>query len=320
VAPTATAIEAAGLQKSYGKRLVLRDVSFSVGVGEVVGLLGPNGAGKTTTLSILATLLAPDQGKVLVTGLDVRRERHAVRRKLGLVPQSLALYPALSVLENAQLFGRIHGLSAAQARAAAMRALKEVQLAERARDAVRTLSGGMKRRLNLACALVHSPEVLLLDEPSVGVDPQSRQKILETVREIARAGATAIYSTHYMEEVEELCDRVFLIDRGQVVAAGTVVELIAKAGGHPRIEMTFQGRAPRNWYSDLPGVSEIATSVGDNRLELQFAALGQVAELLERARLAGGIVLEFSVHSPNLSDAFIALTGHALRDGIAEPD
>ncbi len=311
----AALVEVSHLRKSYGPRMAVDDVSFSVNAGEIVGLLGPNGAGKTTTLSILATVLKPDGGKVRIAGCDAQQRAGALRRRLGFVPQSVALYPSLSALQNLELFARFHGLARA-ARGAAMAALEAVVLSERANDAVLTMSGGMKRRLNLACGIVHGPEVLLLDEPTVGVDPQSREKILRIVGNLSQTGAAIIYSTHYMEEVERICDRVLLIDRGQVIAGGTVREIIALAGGQPRLEISFHGEAPSGWYAGLAGVRELACEPG--KAVLQFADLGQLSELLQRARACGAGVLEFSVHSPNLSDAFMSLTGHGLRDPVVE--
>jgi ABC-2 type transport system ATP-binding protein len=192
--------------------------------------------------------------------------------------------------------------------------LSEVGLTDHADQVVAFLSGGMKRRLNLACGIVHNPRILLLDEPTVGVDPQSRERVLQTIRVLADAGTTAIYSTHYMEEVEVLCDRVVLIDRGRVVANGTVPEIIALAGRRPRIEITFQSPLSCKWYTGVVGVSEISAPANDAKAVLQFESLAQVSELLDHARAAGGTILEFNVHSPNLSDAFMTLTGHALRD------
>ena len=243
-----------------------------------------------------------------------RSSRDELRRKLGFVPQSLALYPSLSALQNVELFARLHGIRRRQARADSMRALGEVGLAERAHDPVAVLSGGMKRRLNLACGLVHRPDVLLLDEPAVGVDPQSREQILLTVHRSANGGAAVIYSTHYMEEVERTCDRVLLIDHGRLVAEGTVTELIARGGGRPLMETSLDEMPPPEWYGGLAGVVELSSIPPDRRIVLQLAHLAQVSEVLACARAAGARVLNFTVHSPNLSDAFMALTGHALRD------
>jgi len=306
-------VQVTGLGKSFGARRVLDQVSFSVQPGELVGLLGPNGAGKTTTLSILATVLAPDEGTVRIAGFDLARERTAIRARLGLVPQSLALYPSLTALENLVLFARLRGANAHQARRLCAEALDEVGLADHAQRTVGLLSGGMKRRLNLACALVHQPQVLLLDEPTVGVDPQSRERILNTVKELGHSGTAVLYCTHYMDEVERVCNRVVLIDHGRVVAAGTVAELVGLAGGRPRIELYFQTPPPSRWYLELSRVSELTPSPSPNHTVLEFDSLTRVHELLRRAQAAGS-VLEFSVHSPNLSDAFMALTGHRLRD------
>ncbi len=314
-----TVVEAIGLRKSYGARIALDGVNLQVRAGEVVGLLGPNGAGKTTTLSILATLLEPDAGVVRISGVPPREDADGLRRKLGFVPQSIALYPSLSALQNLELFARIHGIRKAQARADAMSALETVGLGDRARDAVSILSAGMKRRLNLACGMVHRPELLMLDEPTVGVDPQSRERIMLTVREVAQAGGAVIYSTHYMDEVERLCDRVLLIDQGRVVAEGTVAEIIILGGRQPRMEITLQETLPADWCSGVTGVKELAPADGDRKVALQLASLAQVSEVLDRARARGGRVLEFSVHTPNLSDAFMALTGHALRESTEEP-
>jgi len=315
--PSEIAVEAYNLRKNYGSRVVLDGVSFSARRGEIVGLLGPNGAGKTTTVSILATLLSQDAGEVRIGGFDSRTNPDGIRQRLGFVPQTIALYPSLTARENLELFARLHGIGKRQARIKAMRVLEQAGLSERARDAVRVLSGGMKRRLNLACGLVHDPEVILLDEPTVGVDPQSRENIIDTIRAFARRGATAIYSTHYMEEVERLCDRVLLIDHGRIIAQGTVAELIALGGRHPRMEIAFREPARAGWCAGIEGVKELAQAADDRRVNLEIGNPAQAGELLERARTAGAEVLEFSLHSPNLSDAFIALTGHALRDPSA---
>jgi ABC-2 type transport system ATP-binding protein len=312
-------LEAIELRKSYGSRLVLDGVNISVNAGEVVGLLGPNGAGKTTTLSLLATLIEPDAGVVRIAGATPSSRHSTMRRRLGFVPQAIALYPSLSGFQNLELFARLHGFSKRDASDASMRLLQDVGLAERAHDPVATLSGGMKRRLNLACGMVHGPDLLLLDEPTVGVDPQSREQILDTIDRAAKAGAAAIYSTHYMEEVERICSRALLIDNGKVIAAGTIAELITLGGGHPVMEISFRRDPPANWYGEVAGITPIAR-VGHpiGKIALQLDSFALVNPILERARLSGEEMVEFSVHSPNLSDAFIALTGHALRDPIPD--
>jgi ABC-2 type transport system ATP-binding protein len=309
-------IEAIGLRKSYGARPVLDGISLTVARGEVVGLLGPNGAGKPTTLSSLATVLDADAGEVRIDGRDTRADPAAARLRLGFVPQSIAVYPPLSPAQNVELFARVHRIPTAQARRRAAETLATVGLTERARDPVWTLSGGMKRRLNLACGLVHGPTALLLDEPTVGVDPESREDIMVAIRHLAAGGAAVLYSTHYMEEVERLCDRAYLIDSGRVIAQGTIGELIELGGRHPRMEINFeQAPADDGWYAAVDGVT--AGAGADGIVTLQLAGLGQVTELLDRARQGGGRIREFAVHSPNLSDAFMALTGHGLRDADA---
>jgi ABC-2 type transport system ATP-binding protein len=315
-AERAPILEAIELSKSYGARVALDSLSLAVKPGEVAGLLGPNGAGKTTALSILSTLMRPDRGRVLIAGKPPASDRRKFGRMLGLVPQSLALYPSLSAAQNLWHFARMQGLAYAEAREACARVLEEVGLVERAGDPVRSFSGGMQRRLNLACGIVHRPSVLMLDEPTVGVDLQSREKILTLVRQRADAGAAVIYSTHYMEEAERVCDRVLLIDRGKLIADGTVEELVALGGGHPRLELTYRGNLADGWSGSLAGVREVDSESGEGRLALEMSSLAQTPEVLARLRAANVNVLDFSVHSPNLADAFIALTGRTLRDNV----
>jgi ABC-2 type transport system ATP-binding protein len=309
-------VQAENLTKCYGQRRALNGLSLTVEKGEVTGLLGPNGAGKTTALSILATILRPHSGRASICGRDVSKETSAARSLLGLVTQSVAIYPALSGRENLEFFAQMQGLSRRTARAEAQRMLEEVGLADRAEDTADGYSGGMKRRLNLACGMIHSPPVLLLDEPTVGVDPQSREWIFEMIDKAAAEGRAVIYSTNYMEEAERLCHRVLLVDEGRVVAHGTPQELIATAGTRAHIRLNTQTRLHRGWARGLTGAHEIelpsceglTATVAVDEVEI-------VPEVLRRAREVGGEVKDFALHQPNLQDAFIALTGHALRDG-----
>jgi len=312
-------IEAVGLQKSLGSRPVLIDVTLTVNAGEIVGLLGPNGAGKTTTLSILAALLEPDAGSVRIAGLNIGQCGARLGPLLGFLPQSLALYPSLSSHQNVHLFARASGLSSKDAATQGAQALEAVGLSERKHDPVWTLSGGMKRRLNLACAMAHHPRVLLLDEPTVGVDPQSRESIFGLVRRLADDGIGVLYSTHYMEEVERMCDRAVLIDRGRVVADGTVQQIIALGGHRPRIAISLDDLPPPGWCDGITDVRELGRSVGGNALTVEFANFSAIGQILETIELSGCRPVSFAVHSPNLSDAFMALTGRALRDDSGEP-
>jgi ABC-2 type transport system ATP-binding protein len=303
-------LQAVDVGKRYGSRVALDGVSLGVRAGEIVGLLGPNGAGKTTTLSILATIVRPDRGRVLVHGRPP--STRALRSQLGLVPQSLALYPTLTAAQNLWHFGRMQGLSRDDARAACAAVLDDVGLRDRADDAMQTLSGGMQRRLNLACGVVHRPAVVLLDEPTVGVDLASREHILDLVRRFRDAGAAVIYSTHYMEEAERLCDRVLLIDRGTLVADGTVEELVLRAGGRTRMQLTYRGTLPDAWPAGV-----VAQAAGDGLIGLELASHTLAGEVLHCVRAAGAHVIDFTLRSPNLADAFIALTGRSLGDAPA---
>jgi linearmycin/streptolysin S transport system ATP-binding protein len=308
-------IEAENLTKCYGGRTALNGLSLAVKSGEVTGLLGPNGAGKTTALSILATILRPHSGRASICGRDVVKETNAARSYLGLVTQSVAIYPALSGRENLEFFALMQSLSRPIARTLAQRMLEQVGLADRAQDTAGSYSGGMKRRLNLACGIIHSPPVLLLDEPTVGVDPQSREWIFELIDNAAAEGRAVIYSTNYMEEAERLCHRVLLIDEGRVVASGSPQELIAMAGTPAQIQLNTRTRLPRGWVDGLAGAYELEVPRGDGvTATVRVDEVEIVPEVLRRARAAGGVVKEFALHQPNLQDAFIALTGHALRD------
>lgn len=307
------AVVAADLRKRYGTRVALDNLALSIDSGEVVGLLGPNGAGKTTTLSILAGVIRPDAGSVRIAGYDLEDEPVAARRSLGLAPQSLALYPSLTARENLAFFARMQGLTHAAAKSVARELLEQAGLADRADDRVATFSGGMKRRLNLVCAIAHRPALLLLDEPTAGVDPQSRELIYRMVTEAASRGAGCLYSTHYMEEVERICSRVILIDHGKLVAAGTISQLIARAGAAARIDLVTHVPLPAGWSRELP--CAVATAVEcPGAATISVDDLGTVPAIVALAQAAGGGVVEFNLRRTNLQDAFIALTGHALRD------
>jgi ABC-2 type transport system ATP-binding protein len=246
-------LEIRRLRKTFGTLVAVDDVSFSVEPGQLVGLLGPNGAGKTTTVSIIAGLVAPERGDVLVGGKPMSGDTDPLKRKIGLVPQDLALYDELTARDNLRFFGALFGLSGAALEGAMTAAMTLVGLADRAGDRVKTFSGGMKRRLNLAAGLLHNPDVLLLDEPTVGVDPQSRNAIFDNLEELKRRGKALLYTTHYMEEAERLADRVVVIDHGKVVANDTLAGLYAgageKAGGRASLEsvfLTLTGRSLRD--------------------------------------------------------------------------
>ncbi|MBZ5555880.1 MAG: ABC transporter ATP-binding protein [Acidobacteriia bacterium] len=243
------------LRKSYGPLVAVDDVSFSVERGQLVGLLGPNGAGKTTTVSMVAGLVTPDTGDVLVGGAALRGDTDPKKRQIGLVPQDLALYDELSARANLRFFGALYDLSGAALDKAIAAALELVGLADRERDLVKTFSGGMKRRLNLAAGLLHDPDILLLDEPTVGVDPQSRNAIFDNLEELKRRGKALLYTTHYMEEVERLADRIVVIDHGGVIADDTLSGLLNGDGSRSALEAETRPRTLEAVFLTLTGRS-----------------------------------------------------------------
>ena len=300
-----------GLRKRYPTRVALDGVALSVGAGEIVGLLGPNGAGKSTTLSILATLLPFDAGSVTIAQQPLPAAAASARRALGFVPQRLALYPTLSARENLRFFARMLGLASRDAAHSVTEVLALVGLEVRADEPVYRFSGGMQRRLNLACGILHRPRVLLLDEPAVGVDPQSRERLFETVSGLAANGTAVLYSTNQMEEAERLCARVVLLDVGRVVASGTPPELVAQAGAQATVRVRTARALPTGWLA-----TEGARLVGcrDGTTAVAISHSGVVPAVLADALRAGGEILDFSLHRPTLADAFFSLTGRALRD------
>jgi ABC-2 type transport system ATP-binding protein len=280
-------ISLTNLSKRFGFTVAVDDLSLEIAGGEVFGLLGPNGAGKTTTVNIAVGLLRPDRGSVDIAGIGSPSSA-TVRARIGVAPQSLALYESLSGEENLTFFGKMQGMAGRRLCERVAWALEFVQLADRARDRVKTYSGGMKRRLNLAIALVHDPEILFLDEPTVGVDPQSRNAIFENIAAMRREGRTVVYTTHYMEEAERLCDRVGIMDRGRLLALDTVDNLVAAHGGKTVI------------------VTE--TRSGQTRVETDDL-------VTELARIQNGReILNLRIDRPDLEGVFLNLTGRHLRD------
>ena len=295
-------IRVSHLVKRFGTTEAVADVSFEIADGETFGLLGPNGAGKTTTISLMTGLLRPDAGEIDVGG-QRDPSRAEVRRCLGVAPQSLALYEDLSASENLSFFGRLYGLGGARLTERVDWALEFAGLTDRRRDRVATYSGGMKRRLNIACALVHEPTVILLDEPTVGVDPQSRNSIFESIEKLRRGGRTVLYTTHYMEEVQRLCDRVAILDHGKVLALDRVDALIAAHGGVSVVEAEFA--------SPPTDLGPLQASVKGNHLRFES---DNPLEAVARISGAGRRLVSLKVDQPTLEDVFLHLTGRKLRD------
>jgi ABC-2 type transport system ATP-binding protein len=301
------------LTKKFGDKTAVGGISFQVDGGEIYGLLGPNGAGKTTTLSMLSGLLAPDSGRITFDGVDLAADPIGCKRQLGVVPQEVAVYEELSALENVRFWGSLYGLTGKALGAAAERVLAQVELTGRARDPVKAYSGGMKRRLNLALGLVHSPRAVLLDEVTVGIDPQARASILDVVRAVADAGTAVIYTTHYLEEAERLCDRIGIVDHGKILAEGTLGELKAKLGEEEAITLwgRFEADAARAALAGLPGVRVISAEPGRVALATgEQGAAGLLGEIYGRGLAIDRIAIE----PPSLNALFLRLTGRELRD------
>ncbi|HEV7556173.1 MAG TPA: ABC transporter ATP-binding protein [Kofleriaceae bacterium] len=296
------------LGKDYGARTAVASLDLDVLRGEILGLLGPNGAGKTTTISMACGVVTPSRGSVEICGVSLAKSPYAAKRKLGLVPQELAVYEELSSHQNLAYFGALYGLSGDTLAKRIRWALGVVGLEDRAREPVTGFSGGMKRRLNIACGLVHEPEVLVLDEPTVGVDPQSRNYIFETVRKLREQGTTVVYTSHYMEEVEALCDRVAIMDAGAIVALGTIGELVSKYAGKG-VELELAG----NVDAAITAMSAYG-SVERQGASLRVVPTAALAPVIAAIEGAGATIAKIESRQANLETAFLALTGKALRD------
>ncbi len=303
------------LRKRYGSRVAVDGVGFTIAAGETYGLLGPNGAGKTTTISMICGILVRDGGTVEVAGTPVDVGTPAARAAIGYVPQDLAIYPDLTARENLAFFARLYGLSGGAARARIDEVLEIVDLADRGGDRTDQYSGGMKRRLNIAIGLLHRPRLLVLDEPTVGVDPQSRNAILASVEALGREGMAILYPTHYMEEAERLCDRVGIIDEGRIQAEGTRRELVSLVGQRDTVNLAATGDLPAAAaaLAGLDGVVEATPADGGLELIVDDAR-GNLARFLGTASDAGLSVSAVEVVEPNLEAVFLHLTGRALRD------
>ena len=308
-------LEVNGLTKSYGKLTAVSGVSFRVNAGETIGLLGPNGAGKTTTVSVIAGLLSPDSGEVLIDGKRVKSDTDPVKLKIGLVPQDMALYDQLSARDNLTFFAALYSLAGTKAKQAMDDALNLVGLSDRANDRVKEFSGGMKRRLNLAAALLHDPQILLLDEPTVGVDPQSRNAIFDNLEVLKKRGKTLIYTTHYMEEAERLCDRIVIIDHGKVIADDTLQGLhkLLPVTNVLAVELDHADGCNPDQLLALPDVKSSELVQGTLRLGLHDLSRGAPGVLRWLAE-NGYTFRHVSSEQPDLETVFLTLTGRSLRD------
>jgi ABC-2 type transport system ATP-binding protein len=308
-------LDAAHLSRSFGTRLAVDDVSFRVAPGETYGLLGPNGAGKTTTIRLVCGLLSAHGGEVIVAGMPVSTSTTKSKARIGYVPQDVSLYPDLTARENLTFFGRLYALSGAMLRQRVDEVLDLVDLSDRGDDRVESYSGGMKRRLNIGASLLHRPSLLVLDEPTVGVDPQSRHAILESIGTLGSAGLAVLYTTHYMEEAERLCDRIGIIDHGHLIAEGTRRELVAQVGGKDRITLSADGALAlfADECRSVEGVERV--DVTDSTVHiLAVDGRRRLAPVLEAAGRSGTSVRSVEVDEPDLEAVFLHLTGTALRE------
>ncbi|MDB6039905.1 MAG: Daunorubicin/doxorubicin resistance ATP-binding protein DrrA [Verrucomicrobiales bacterium] len=307
-------LDVQSVSKTFGTLRAANIVTFQVEEGEIYGLLGPNGAGKTTTISMISGLLRPDSGRVLVGGSDVWTDPLKAKALMGVAPQELAIYDELSGRENLEFWGQVAGLTRLEARRRTGELLETLALADRAKEPVKMYSGGMKRRINIGCALLHRPKLLLLDEPTVGIDPQARSNILELVRKLSQEGAAILYTTHYLEEAEFLCNRIGIIDQGKLLAEGTLTELQKRLSGDRLflVEGNFENAVPDNW----PGFSQKFRLIQKTPRQISVAAIGDrdpadcLRDLLQLPVQAENVMLK----RPSLNDVFLQLTGRELRE------
>jgi len=301
------------LHKSFGTLTAVDGISFSASSGQIYGLLGPNGAGKSTTINCLSGLLKPSSGHLSLLGHDVVGEPRRAKAQLGIVPQELAFYQDLSARENLRFFGAAYGLRGLQLESRVDAVLADIGLADRAAEPCKQFSGGMQRRLNFGCALVHEPQILLLDEPTVGVDPQSRQHLMDMVRDLATAGACVLYTTHYMEEAEQLCHRLGIIDHGKLIAEGTLDELRGRMGESDILRLTGTF-ANLDLARDLP---EDITVLATDHTQLQLSlpqANRRLPEIFQVIQARGDRITETTLSRPSLASLFMHLTGKDLRE------
>lgn len=305
-------IDVNNIQKSYGDIRAVKGISFSIKAGECYGLLGPNGAGKSTTINMLSTLFPPDSGEITINGLNIEKSREEVKKILGVVPQEIALYSNFTAWENMMFWGGLQSLSKNELHKKAEELLQLVGLSDRKNEKIKGYSGGMKRRINLACALLHSPKILLLDEPTVGVDPQSRNMIFELIEQLNKEGMTVIYTTHYMEEAERLCDRIGIIDSGVIVAQGTLDELKQQSDIKDVIVMECS-QSPDE--ATLAAKLNLEVNTTDHTIYIQTNnSKKDLTRCVIGCSEAGYEIQHIDIQKANLENVFLKMTGKQLRD------
>jgi len=300
--------------KRYGENMALDHLDLSIKQGDIVGLLGPNGAGKTTAIRGLCGLIPVDSGEITVFGKKQHINNNDIKRQLGLVTQEISVFKDMTAEQNLRYFGELYGLRGSELKSNIARVLKFIGLTDRANKKPGTFSGGMQRRLNIGCALVHRPKLVIMDEPTVGIDPQSRNHILDSVRQIAAEGTTIIYTTHYMEEVQAICNQISIMDAGRVIASGTLDELVGSTSHEDTIRLTAAS-ASNALTEDIKAISGVkkVTVNGNQYLIVSGAESGNLNRIMEVAMRHGGVV-NITADKPNLEDVFLTLTGRKLRD------
>jgi ABC-2 type transport system ATP-binding protein len=306
------------LVKNYGEVCAVDNLSFSVQEGEIFGLLGPNGAGKSTTLSVFTTLSDFNKGEIEVGGYDIRKDKMKIKQMIGMVPQDIAVYEHLNALENVKFFASLYGMKGKELLNSSKEALEFVGLTDRSSIKPKQMSGGMRRRLNIACGIAHAPKLIVMDEPTVGVDAQSREHILKSIQTLRQRGATIIYTSHYMNEVEEICDRIAIIDKGQMIACGTKPELVSLVTDvhsvyiETKIPTSFVMEDLKKKLKNLPDVKAVAVEENVIRIDVSIEK-SSISKILEHFISIGLPINNIKSEVPNLDTMFLTLTGHELR-------
>ncbi|MFT4145955.1 MAG: ABC transporter ATP-binding protein [Mobilitalea sp.] len=306
------------LVKNYGEVCAVDNLSFTVKTGEIFGLLGPNGAGKSTTLSVITTLSDFDKGEIVISGFDIRKDKLKIKQLIGMVPQDIAVYDHLSALENVKFFASLYGHSGTELINSAKEALDFVGLSDRMRMKPKQMSGGMKRRLNIACGIAHSPQLIVMDEPTVGVDAQSREHILKSIQILRERGTTVIYTSHYMNEVEEICDRIAIVDKGHLVASGTKSELVSLVTDvqsiyfDTKLSSDLEEMELKKKLNTMPDVRAVA--IDNNTIRIDVSIEKNTMNIILQQMLSMGLPIKnIKTEVPNLDTMFLTLTGHELR-------
>ena len=310
-------LEVQSLAKQYGDFSAVKGISFDIKQGEIFSLLGPNGAGKTTTISMLSTLFSPTSGDAIIAGHSITKDPMAVKQVIGVVPQEIALYEDLTAHENLIFWGQMYGLSGKALNSRVAEVLEQIGLTDKAKNRIKTYSGGMKRRVNIGVGLLHKPRLLFMDEPTVGIDPQSRRAILDTVKALNQQGMTLLYTTHYMEEAQELSDRVGIIDHGELIAIGTQKELTQQMGETETLILHVgENDDTEELAKSLDGVKDILkASASDHEISVTAHEAEEVlAAVVTKANERGIKIRSIDIREPNLEAVFLHLTGRALRD------